>query len=190
MKRLHTLLTMVAIAALSFTFTSCDDDEYIADTLWGTWEGDIHVTSYWDRHYYDASYSYIYFNRDPYTYSSGTGYWVDYYSDAPWDYIANHITWTVKYGDIKVYFEEDDYSVTIYDYSLTDRYFDGYIYTYDNKKVSFHLTKTSTPNWGSYHYGWDYWGNYYYGKQNGIVEETRATPNSVEKPKRMFRVKE
>ena len=181
---------MVAIAALSFTFTSCDDDKEIADTLWGTWEGDIHVTSYWNNRYYDASYSYIYFNRDPYTYSSGTGYWVDYYSNAPWDYIANHITWTVKYGDIKVYFEEDDYEVTIYDYTLSDRYFDGYIYTYDNKEVRFRLTKTSTPNWGNYHYGWRYWGDYYYGKQNGIVEETRATPSYVERPKRVFRLRE
>lgn len=196
MKRLHTLLTMVAIAAMSFTFTSCDDDEYIAYTLDGTWEGNIYVSHKWDGHYYDASHSYIYFDRDPYRNARGYGYWIDYYSDAPWgDYIANHISWKVRNGDIEVYFEEDDYDVTIYDYSLSDNYFDGYIYTYDDKKVSFHLRKTYSRNWDSYNYGWDYWGNYYwdgyyYGKQNGIVDETRATPNTQEKPQRVFRLRE
>ena len=104
MKRIHTLLTMVAIAMLSFTFTSCDEDEYIADTLWGTWKGNMYVTSYWNNRYYDASYSEITFDRDPSTYSSGRGYWVDYYSNAPWDYIANHIRWTVRNRNILVYF--------------------------------------------------------------------------------------
>ena len=188
MKRLHTLLTMVAIAALSFTFTSCDEDEYIADTLWGTWEGDIYVGHEWSGRYYDASRSSIYFERT--NRRSGYGYWVDYYSDAPWDYIANHISWEVVNRDIRVYFEEDDYEVTIYDYELNDYYFDGYIYTYDRKRVHFRLNKISSRNWNNYHYGWEYWDDYYWGKQNGIVEETRATPNSVEKPKRMFRVKE
>ena len=55
---------MVAIAALSFTFTSCDEDEDIAYTLDGTWEGNIYVSHKWDGHYYDASYSYIYFIFD------------------------------------------------------------------------------------------------------------------------------
>lgn len=190
MKRLHTLLTMVAIAALSFTFTSCDDDEAIADTLWGTWEGDIFVSSTWSGHTYDATYSYISFDRDEYTWSSGTGYWIDYYSDAPWDYIANRIHWTVRNGDIRIHFVEDNYDVNIYDYRLNDYKFEGYIKTHNGTLVDFHLRKTSAPRWSDYHYGWDYWGDYYYGKQNGFVDETRATPNSVERPKRLFRMRE
>ena len=188
MKRLHTLLTMVAIAALSFTFTSCDDDEYIADTLWGTWEGNIYVTHEWSGRYYDASYSFIYFDRT--SSRSGRGYWIDYYDDAPWgtDRIYSHITWTVTNSDIKIYFEEDDYYVTVYDYSLNDRYFEGYIYTHDNKRVRFQLRKTSEPIRGGYNY-WDDW-DYYWAKQNGFVDETRATPNSVERPKRLFRMRE
>ena len=116
MKRLHTLLTMVAIAALSFTFTSCDDDEYIADTLWGTSEGNIYVTHEWSGRYYDASYSFIYFDRT--SSRSGRGYWIDYYDDAPWgtDRIYSHISWTVTNSDIRIYFEEDDYYVTVYYY--------------------------------------------------------------------------
>ena len=187
MKRFHTLLTMVAIAALSFTFTSCDDDEYIADTLWGTWEGRIYVAHEWSGRYYDASRSFIYFERT--NRRSGRGYWIDYYDDAPWgeDRIYSHITWTVSNSDIKIYFEEDDYYVTIYDYQLNDRYFDGYIYTYDNKRVHFQLNKTSEPIRGSYYYWDDY---YYYSKQNGIVDETRATPDTKVRPKRIFRVNE
>ncbi|MBQ6204917.1 MAG: hypothetical protein IJK46_12600 [Prevotella sp.] len=197
MKRLHTLLTMVAIAALSFTFTSCDEDEAIAYTLDGTWEGNIYVSHRWDGRYYDASHSYIYFDRDIYRNARGYGYWVDEYRNAPWgSYIANHISWKVRNRDIIVYFEEDDYEVTIYDYSLNDRYFEGYIYTYDNKKVSFSLRKTSSRNWDNYYYGWDYWGDYYwndyyyYGKQNSVVDETRATPHTLEKPERVFRMRE
>ena len=148
-----------------------------APTLEGTWEGRIYVSHQWDGRYYDASYSYISFDRDPYRYAKGYGYWVDEYSGAPWDYIANHISWTVRNSDIIVYFEEDDYEVTIYDYSVSERYFDGYIYTYDNKKVYFHLVKTSSPNWNNYHYGWDYWDSYYYGKQNGIMDASPASTN-------------
>lgn len=188
MKRIHALLTMVAIAMLSFTFTSCDEDEYIADTLWGTWEGNIYVGHEWSGRYYDASRSSIYFDRT--NRRSGTGYWVDYYSNAPWgEYIANHITWTVANGDIRIYFEEDDYEVIIYDYELSDSYFDGYIYTYDRKRVHFRLNKTSSPNWNRYHYGWDYWYDDYYAKQSGF-EGTRASSADVEKPQRVFRVRE
>lgn len=187
MKRLHTLLTMVAIAALSFTFTSCDDDEYIADTLWGTWEGNIYVTHEWSGRYYDASRSFIYFDRT--SSRSGRGYWIDYYDDAPWgtDRIYSHISWTVNNGDINIYFEEDHYPITIYNYSLNDRYFEGYIDTRDRDRVHFQLRKTSEPIRGGYNYWDDY---YYYGKQNGFVEETRAASNNIERPKRLFRLRE
>ena len=158
-----------------------------APAFYGTWEGNMYVTSYWNNRYYDASYTLINFDRDPGTYSSGTGYWIDYYSDAPWDYIANHIRWNVKGGNIRVYFVEDDYNVTIYDYRLTNNYFDGYIYTYDDKEVEFHLTKTSSPDWNQYHYGWDYWrGNN--AKQSGY-EGAHTSSTDTNKPQRILRVK-
>ena len=180
---------MVAIAALSFTFTSCDDDEYIADTLWGTWEGDIYVSHQWDGRYYDATHSFIYFKRT--NMRSGYGYWVDYYKNSPWgeDRIFSNISWTVENGYIKIYFEEDHYYITIDDYSLTRDYFEGYIYTHDNKRVHFRLIKTSEPRKGDPYY-WDEWDYGYWAKQNGFVDETRATPNSVERPKRLFRMRE
>ena len=181
MKRFHTLMTMVAIAMLSFTVTSCDEDEYIADTLWGTWEGDMYVSSYWNNRYYDSSYTVISFNRTG-NYS-GTGYWIDYYNDAPWGnkYIATHIRWIVSGGNINITFIEDNYDITIYRFSLSNDYFDGEINTYDNKRVEFHLEKTSPPDWDRYYWGSDYHRWFTRGAMDTL---------NVEKPQRMFRVRE
>lgn len=156
--------------------------------LYGTWEGNMYVTSSWDNRYYDASYTLITFDRDPSTYSSGTGYWIDYYSNAPWDYIANHIRWTMEHDKIMIYFVEDDYKVEIYDYKLSSRYFDGYVITYDDRRVNFHLARTSSPDWNQYHYGWDYWrGN---NAKQGGYEGTHASSTDANKPLRILRVKE
>ncbi len=191
MKRFHTLMTMVAIAMLSFTVTSCDEDEAIAYTLEGTWEGNVYVSHKWKGQYYDAYYSYISFDRDPRANAAGYGYWVDKYEDAPWgDYFASRINWWVDNLDIVIDFVDDDYRVRIdRNYSLSEHRFSGTIFTYDNKKVRFDLVKTSSPNWNNYHYGWDYWLYDYYAKQSDF-EGTRASSSDVEKPQRVFRVKE
>lgn len=158
MKRLVTYFTMMILALAPMTLTSCDEDEMIADTLWGTWEGNMHVSSYWNDRYYDAVYSEIAFDKDPWKWASGDGYWVDYYSNAPWDYVANHIRWTVDRGNIYVRFLEEGSEIEIYDYYLDDGYFCGYIYADNGNKVQFRLRKTSSPDWDDYHYGWSYWG--------------------------------
>ena len=185
-KYLHTMMLAVA-ALLSVTMTSCEKDELIAMTLDGNWKGNMYVSYQINGRgeYYDASYSEVCFLRNPSKFASGDGYWIDYYSNAPWDYIANHIRWTVDRGSIWVYFIEDRYEVEIYDYRLTYNYFDGYIYTYDDKEVEFHLTKTSSPDWNRYHWGTDYWYDRY-AKQSDF-EGTRASSADVEKPQRVFR---
>ena len=93
-KRLHAMLTAVMLAALSFSFTSCED-ESIASSLQGTWEGNMYISSEWNGRVYNATYTEIEFLLDPFRYTKGSGYWVDHYSGAPWDYIANHIDWRV-----------------------------------------------------------------------------------------------
>ena len=185
MKKFKILMTMMAIALVSFTFTSCDEDEDIAYTLEGTWVGDLHVTSNWNGRDYYATESYVCFDKDPYEWASGTGYWVDYYSDASWDYIANHIEWNVDNGVINVYFVEDHYDVKIYDYRLNDGYFEGRIITDDGKNVSFRLRKTSSRNWRDYNYEWDY--NV---QPKGLNEVSRASASKTERPQRVFRLKE
>ena len=182
---------MAFMAIFAFTLVSCDDDEEIARTLEGTWQGDMYVTSYWGDRYYDATSTEICFLRDPYRYSEGTGYWVDYYNDRYWgdyDYVASHIEWTVNWGTIRVYFVEDDDYVEIYNYSLDYDYFTGYIETANGGRQKFNLRHVSSPNWGGYYYG-GYDSYYYYGNST-TMQRAPAKDNALERPKRVFRVKE
>ena len=48
MKKFTSLTAIFMMAMMAFTFTSCTDDDDIADTLWGVWEGDMHVWSEWN----------------------------------------------------------------------------------------------------------------------------------------------
>jgi len=160
MKKIY---SMMMIAMMAFTFTACED-EMIADTLEGTWSGNMYVSSYYNG-----------------------GYWVDYYSGAPWDYVANHISWRVDNGHITVYFIEDGTSVVIDNYHLSDSHFTGYIADGDND-VHFNLTHISSPNWDSYD-TWGYDGWYYdsywaRGTRAGDGNDSIAV--TTEKPVRQF----
>ena len=156
MKKFSSYISLMVMALLPFSFTSCDDDALIADTLWGEWQGEMYVSSYWNGRYYDASYSELAFDKDPCRYASGTGYWIDYYSNAPWDYHANHIRWTVSNSIIRIHFVEDGGTLDIYDYSLSGNYFSGVIYNDRDEELHFRLRKTSYPttNWDDFRWGW------------------------------------
>ena len=184
MKKFTSILAMIMMAAMSLTFVSCDDDEYIADTLWGVWEGDMYVTSEWNGHTYYSSYSILAFDKDPYEYASGTGYWIDYYSDAPWDCFASHIEWRVNNRNIEIYSREDDTYFTIYDYSLSESWFSGTIIGEYGDPMQFRLRKTSSPNWGDFEWGWDSWYGYSYPDYS---PSTRADgSNNADRPVRKF----
>ena len=175
-------------------------DEQTITSLEGTWEGDMYVSYYFDYcdDYYDASYSQICFLRDPYRYASGDGYWIDYYDNYGLirNYIANHIQWEVVNGNIRVYFVEDDAEVVIYNYSLNDSYFTGYIDLYNGGRQKFNLRHVSSPNWGSYYWGYDSYYYYnYYSNENKVGMDKIKTKNSEtskisEVPKRIFWVRE
>ena len=193
MKTFTKTLMMALMAMLAFSVTSCDDDDEIAYTLEGTWEGDMYVTTYYDGVNYDATRTEVCFLRDPYRYSSGDGYWVDYYRDYYWggyNYIANHIRWEVYNRRITIHLIEEDYTFDIYDYSLTDNYFTGYLY-FDDVRHKFNLRHVSSPNWNSYYYGYydDYYDPYYYSNGNSLGMQ-RAKANKPEAPKRVFRTRE
>ena len=174
------IFSALAMMTTLFTLTSCDDQR-IANTLEGTWSGNMYISSRYDGRVYDATYSEVTFLKDPYAYSSGAGYWVDYYSNAPWDYIANHIEWTVDYGTIKVYFVEEDTYITIRDYHLDNLYFYGTIND-NGRPVDFQLSHVSGRNWSSYRWGYDSW---YVGTRSGDSTDT----TKVEKPVRFVREK-
>ena len=163
MKKIYILLMMAIVATTAFTLAGCnvDDDDYIADTLEGTWRGKIVLTDDWSGLSYGYTQTDICFLRNPYRYSSGEGYWVDYYSSAPWDYVANHIEWNVVNGIIEVHFIEDNTWLEIRNYRIDYNYFVGTIYD-DGTWADFKLRHISSPNWGSYDfygydYGYDYW---------------------------------
>ena len=185
MKKYFSIATMVLAALMSMTIVSCDDDDDIAYTLEGTWEGDMYIQSSYNGHTYDATYSEICFLKDPYKWSSGDGYWVDYYSNAPWDYVANHIDWTVRKGVIYVHFVEENSDIQIHDYSLSGSYFTGRIYM-GSKFVDFRLRHTSSPNWNEFGWGYDYWDDYYYDywSKGDIM---KAPANKNESPRRSLR---
>ncbi len=134
---------------------------------------------------YVADSSSIYFDKNPYQYSSGEGYQVDYFGkSSPWYhrskdayYIANHISWQVEKGVIQLYYVEENIWVEIRDYSLSSGYFTGYIDFEDGSGSSFRLQKTYSPNnWGSYYeWGWD--DGYYYGysKKGAFGKERRTS---------------
>lgn len=190
MKKLYTLMTIALLAVLSMSFASCNflwnDDDEIAYTLEGTWQGNMYVSSEWNGRVYDATYSEICFLRDPYRYSSGKGYWVDYYDNYGWgrNYVANHIDWTVEYGTIKVYFVEERVTIWIEDYRLNDNYFTGVIYDGSNR-VKFRLRHVDSPNWYNYEWGWN---DYYYAKPNDMTRAAADNAsNSEMMPKRFIR---
>ena len=170
------LLKLIVLFIGLISLQSCDEN--IADTLEGTWEGNMYVSSVYDGMTYNATHTRICFLKDPFRYTSGGGYWVDYYSGAPWDYVANHIDWEVRNRTIYVHFIEENYNIRISNYRIDDDWFYGTLIDGDTP-IRFELYHTTSPNWNQYkHWGWDDY-NYYYSKSlNG------KTP---EKPRRTIR---
>ena len=173
MKKIHVLLPMIFATLMAVTLTSCEDEE-IAYTLEGTWQGNMYVKSNYGGHTYYATKTEVTFLRDVYRYSSGDGYWVDYYSNAPWDYVANHITWDVDRGNIYIYFIEERTEFVIRNYRLNNNRFEGSLWDRD-QRVDFSLYHVSSPNWGRY----DHWGYDYFHTRGADSDST-----AVEKPVR------
>lgn len=186
MKKFYNLLMIAMMAVTTGSLTSCDEDVLIADTLEGTWEGNMYVSSYYNGRDYYATRTEITFLIDPFRFTRGSGYWVDYYSGAPWDYVANHIDWRVDNREIIVYFIEDETSVVISDYHLSDSYFTGYIADGDND-VNFKLRHIDSPNWNSYNrWGYDGWHSSYYWSRETRGNIPDSTAVTAEKPIRQF----
>ncbi len=184
MKKFTSLLTMVFIALMSLSLTSCDEDSEIAFTLDGTWKGNMYV----EFRGYSAVRSVISFEQE--SMYSGTGYWVDYYDHDYWngnDYIANHIRWTVRNGNIYIHLIEEGSDVVIYDYSLTSSRFVGCVESSNGNRAQFTLYNDN------YNYNWRYddwsWGYSSVDKTTDVGNiPSRTISDSVktEKPVRKF----
>lgn len=93
MKKITYYFSMIFMAVMMLSLTSCDEDAEIAYALNGTWKGIMQTQLDYEGRYYQSNKSEVTFNSG---YDSGDGYWIDYYSNAPWDYVANRITWRVS----------------------------------------------------------------------------------------------
>lgn len=184
MKKFTSFLTVALMALMSLTFTSCDEDSDIAYTLDGTWTGNMYV----EYGGYDATYTVIRFDQNDGFYS-GTGYWIDYYDRNYWDgrnYIANRIRWTVRNSNIYIDLIDEGNSVVIYDYTLNDRNFSGYVNAENGNRAYFEMHSDSKGyNWRDYDWG--------YNKLDTSIGmggiSSRAASTSAEKPVRKFVVK-
>ena len=52
MRKLHTILAILMMAMTTFTMTSCDEDDDIAYTLDGVWEGNMYMQSSYNGRVY------------------------------------------------------------------------------------------------------------------------------------------
>ena len=152
MKKLFTYLTMALVTVTMFT--SCDElwrdseDREEAYTLEGTWTGYIDTYIY-DRYGLsgDSYRTAMYFEReDSY---GGWGYEVDYdmYSRYS-DYYYCEFEWEVYGGEIRIRYADSWNDVYIYDYSLSDYHFSGYMDDGTSRDIHFSLSYDNRFDWG------------------------------------------
>lgn len=135
MKRITSMLTMVMIAMLSFTFVSCElDDDDIAYNLEGVWEGEIRG-SYFDRYGHGTTYNSarIEFYQNPYEYASGSGREIDFDGYGYYTDVVN-FRYTVENGTIYISYD-DGTDVAITHYSLWSNEFRGEFRDYHNGRT-------------------------------------------------------
>ena len=163
MKKMFTyLMTTVAALTTVMSLASCEWAGYamedVADreearTLDGTWTG------YIDTYYYDRwgkrgdSYrTSLFFEREnPY---GGWGYEVDYnVSNRYVDYYCE-FRWEVSNGSIRIRYADSSTDVIIYDYTLGDHYFSGYMDDGTSREIRFQLRYNSDFDWDGWRATW------------------------------------
>lgn len=184
MNKIKTLMVMMIAAITMGSLTSCEDG-MIANTLEGTWQGNMYAEYQWQGEYYETDYTEVTFLKDPNRYASGEGYWVDYFKTyTPWSgnkikYYANRMTWKVENRDIVIYLIDDDTVMRIRDYDLNDNRFYGEVYATDGSWRQFSLRHISSPNWNQYDWGYN---RYYAPSADG-----KAPAQSAERPVRIIK---
>jgi hypothetical protein len=108
-------LTFLFLAVTAMTFVSCDDDK-IANSLEGVWEGEVSVGRWNSYQYVD-----IEFSRQGY--SNGYGMEYDYQGNSG-AYVECPFTFKVVNGTIFMEYE-DGSRVAIRNYTLTENQFSG-----------------------------------------------------------------
>lgn len=143
-ERIRNIATYVMVALMALTFNSCEDDE-IAQTLDGIWEGEVATEYFSYRHGVQTEYQAvdIEFYTDPYRYARGTGIEYDYYRSGYW-YTASNFDFEVRNGVIYLDYDDGSY-VAIRNYRLSDNRFRGEFIDYYSGRflASFDFVKVS-----------------------------------------------
>jgi hypothetical protein len=161
MKKVFSKITMIMLAMLAFTFTSCEDEE-IAQNLAGNegriWQGTI-SKYYQDRWGFSGDHyrTVIEFVGDPWHWTKGTGYEVDYDMNDPYgSYWYSRFDWRVDRGVITLRYADTDYEpVYISDYYLSGNRFEGFMDDGTNSEIKFSLYMIED-------FDWDYYNRYSY----------------------------
>lgn len=155
MKKFFTYLTMITMAFTATTvFTSCEElwrdreDREEAYTLEGTWTG--YIDTYIRDRYGFSGDSYrttMYFERE--NSYGGWGYEVDYDINSRYDdYYYCEFEWDVYGGEIRIRYADSWNDVYIYDYSLSDYHFSGYMDDGTSRDIHFSLSYDERFDWG------------------------------------------
>lgn len=156
MKKIYNYITLVLMVMTSVTlFTGCDDrywndnrDRDEAYTLEGTWTGYIDTYLY-DRFGIrgDSYRTTMYFERE--NSYGGWGYELDYNLYSRYDdYYYCEFRWDVVNGNIRISYADSWNTVYIYDYTLTDYHFRGYMDDGTTRDIYFDLAYDSRFDWG------------------------------------------
>ena len=151
---------MAIMAMTVMTLTSCED-VYISGELTGSdskiWEGRI-STYYEDRWGLtgDDYHTVIQFDSDDFRLTRGKGREVDYDVRNPYgSYWYSEFEWRVDKGVIELRYADTGFApVYIYEYTLTDNYFSGYMDDGTKKDIMFKLFAINYFNWDSYFYNY------------------------------------
>lgn len=173
-------------------FISCVDieDTNQSMVLSGEWRGDFGMYyTYVERGHtytFDSYNTYIRFIPDHAYANYGTGTQVDYYEYGPYEYQYYTFRWSVKNGNIDLYYDYDpDLDTRISDYHMTNDYFTG---TFPFSNTTFRLYKMSdfyswTPYVNTYGYGSrNSWSNdypYHTASTRSADEQAADSSNAV-----------
>lgn len=170
---------MMLVTVLSLT--ACDEDSDRGYVLSGRWFGDLGMMV----NGMPARGSDIEFIPQSRDYTAGYGTEIDYYGRYGMMTIRHRFEWFVSNGMIHLRFDDPGLDCTIRNYSLSDRYFRGYmdgVY-----ELSYFTLRSYGKYWNEYgyweaDYDYPYWDDYYVkgeGRQSPAAGEADAAPVCV-----------
>ena len=177
MKKIYNYLFVGIVAMLSMTLSSCNDDN-IAKTLDGVWEGKVSQNYSWRwSNYTRYQYVEMEFLTDPYRYAKGYGYEYDYYDNG---YERVHFTFEVINEDIYIDYADGAHVLIPRGYYLSDSRFSG---EFRDNRTGKYLGSFSFVKYANHRY--DRYGSYYpYSKDIDFTDENPTASKAEEGEKK------